>query len=227
MTRCALRLATALLLAPPALYFAAVGALGYWPRGPAAPATATGREITVFIRSNGVHTDLVVPIAVAGVDWRRDFAPHYFRQTDPTHAYVAFGWGDKRFYLEVPTWSDLTVRAALSSVLGGGPAVLHVTYLPQPSVGRYVQSTRLAREEYLRLAEYLRRSVIRNADGSPSQVVSPWQEAHDALFDAPGSYSPLMTCNEWTRRGLAEAGLRTAVWAVFPFAVFHHLEPAH
>jgi hypothetical protein len=33
-------------------------------------------------------------------------------------------------------------------------------------------------------------------------------------------YTFWFTCNEWVRRGLAEAGVRTAAWAPFDAAIF-------
>jgi hypothetical protein len=39
------------------------------------------------------------------------------------------------------------------------------------------------------------------------------------------SYTFWHTCNEWTRRALATAGVRTATWAPFDIAVMFHLPP--
>ena len=38
----------------------------------------------------------------------------------------------------------------------------------------------------------------------------------DAFFEARGRYTLFVTCNEWVRRGLGDAGIRTSVWSPFP-----------
>lgn len=64
------------LLAVTTLYLGTATALMLWPaRGdPSAPAGGSER-ITAFVVSNGVHTDLVLPLQAGGIDWRRDFPP--------------------------------------------------------------------------------------------------------------------------------------------------------
>ena len=41
---------------------------------------------------------------------------------------------------------------------------------------------------------------------------------NDAFYEAIPRYTFWYTCNEWTRRALAAAGVRTAIWAPFDTA---------
>lgn len=209
-----------------ALYFLAVLVLGYWRVSNPVLAQPLGapKSVLLFVRSNGVHTDLVLPVEHGGRDWRKLVPPKHFKRPDPHHTYVAFGWGDRGFYLDVPTWSDLTVGAGLRAMTGQGPAAMHITYMPTPTVSEHVRAFRVTATEYEAIAAHVQSSLALSGDGSVKQIHSPWQEEHDGLFEAHSAYSPFQTCNEWTRQGLAKAGLPTARWAVFPFAVMHHLE---
>src|SRR5688572_13814629 len=64
----------------------------------------TPNGIRVFVLSNGVHTDLVVPAFTPYKNWQSNFPPALFH-ADSAYNYMGFGWGDKGFYLETPTWS--------------------------------------------------------------------------------------------------------------------------
>lgn len=59
--------------------------------------------------------------------------------------------------------------------------------------------------------------------GHPLIIAGAHYGANDAFFEARGHYSLFETCNEWTRRGLAAAGVRVPVWAPFDKALFYQL----
>ena len=63
--------------------------------------------VEIFVTSNGVHTDIVVPVSTSLIDWRDKIPLHHFRNIDSSYRYLAFGWGDRRFYMETPEWDDL------------------------------------------------------------------------------------------------------------------------
>src|SRR5437868_2013363 len=66
-----------------------------------------GSDVKIFILTNGVHTDIVVPVKTGVIDWSESIMYRYTSSNDTTAQLIAFGWGDKGFYLETPTWSDL------------------------------------------------------------------------------------------------------------------------
>ena len=148
-------------------YFLAVCVCGYLPRSGGQPDGP--RDITIFVRSNGVHTDIVVPVQVAGIDWRSELPPRFFKRSDPGNDHVAFGWGDKGFYLDVPTWGDLTASAALNAITEAfafeyGPKVRVNTISP----GRFLTDVSKAwsEEHKLNSTAALKRS------GRPEEIVT-------------------------------------------------------
>jgi hypothetical protein len=42
--------------------------------------------------------------------------------------YLAFGWGDKGFYLNTPEWADLKVSTALNAAFGLSSSAIHSTF---------------------------------------------------------------------------------------------------
>ncbi len=54
-------------------------------------------EIAVYILTNGVHTDIVLPVKTPEIDWSRQLRYTHTKAADTTHAFIAMGWGDKGF----------------------------------------------------------------------------------------------------------------------------------
>lgn len=76
------------------------------------------KEIPIYILTNGVHTDIVLPIKNEYHDWTSQLKFEHTKSKDTTYQYVALGWGDKGFYLETPTWADLKVSTAVKAATG-------------------------------------------------------------------------------------------------------------
>nr|WP_317046950.1 DUF2459 domain-containing protein [Flavobacterium kingsejongi] len=60
-------------------------------------------DITVYIKTNGVHTDLVMPLRSELIDWSQKIKISNTKANDTLARYIAMGWGDKGFYLNGPT----------------------------------------------------------------------------------------------------------------------------
>jgi uncharacterized protein (TIGR02117 family) len=179
-------------------------------------------EIDIFLISNGWHADLALPMRAAGIDWQADLPPSDFKAADPGAAYVAFGWGDRDFYLETPRLSDLRLGTALRALLGQGRSVLHASYLHPPHAGPEVRSLKISRAAYLRLARSLQQSFARDPAGRPVVIPGRGYGPADAFYEAKGSYSPFLTCNAWMGERLSEAGLPGGVWTPMAGQLLRH-----
>lgn len=222
-------LVVALLIAPPTAYLGAALVLGLLPANTAWRPTPGDRGgVPVWVRTNGVHADLVLPAR----------APYDFTHELPRGAvidlqrapdggefnWIAFGWGDRAFYLNTPTWADLDVDISWRALTAHGPSAMHVEYVRRPE-DYDARVLWLDQQEYARLVAYVRAGFRRDAGGEPIRIDHPGYFATDAFFEGVGSYSPVLTSNEWVRRGLAQAGVRTARWAPFDRALLWHAPP--
>ena len=196
----------AALLAVPALYLAAalVGSLIPVNRGWAEPAQGT----TIYLADNGVHVDIIMPIDAQGLDWRPLIPVRDFAKADPNASFIAFGAGERRVYLNTPTWWDLTPRT-IWSALTGGKRVMHVEYVPSPYYA--VRQIRLRPEEYRRLWQAIRSDF----GGRPELIDHPGYGPSDAFYRAAGKASAFRTCNSWAAGKLRLAGVRTSLWPPF------------
>lgn len=124
----ALQFAGVTIFAIPLLYL--VGAV----IGSLVPRNAGWEEprqgIQIFVRTNGIHADIVLPVSAAGVDLHQFMPPADIRDPRQAGGWVAFEWGQREFYLETPRWTDLTLRNAFCSV-AGGDALMPVEHLRQ------------------------------------------------------------------------------------------------
>lgn len=184
----------------------------------------TAGGVTIYLRTNGVHAELIVPAQATGIDWRVEHPAADMRALAAPTDWVAFGWGDREFMINTPTWGDLRLPTALAALAGVGEGTMHVEYIPSP-LAYDVASITISAAQYLRLADYIRASFERDAAGQPQRIQTGYGDT-DAFYRAAPRYTFWFTCNEWTRRALRAAGVRSPLWAPFDVALFAHL-PAH
>jgi uncharacterized protein (TIGR02117 family) len=102
---------------------------------------------------------------------------------------------------------------------------MHVEYVETPAAYK-ARRVRLSAAEYEQLVRYIRASFMRDPDGQVRQIDAPGYFDTDAFYEAVTSYTFWYTCNEWTRRALVAAGVRTATWSPFDTAILAHLPQA-
>lgn len=171
-----------------------------------------GEGVDVFIASNGVHTDIVVPSQHSLINWNRFLGDAKSNESK----YTAFGWGDKGFYLNTPNWGDLKFSTAFKAMFWKSATAMHVTYYPSElKEGSSVKKIRISEEQYKTLIRYIQESFILSNDKPLLIKDEVYEGLPNSFFEAQGSYHFLKTCNEWTRMGLAESGIKTIFWSPF------------
>ncbi len=184
------------------------------------PANADWKQpddgVTIFVRTNGVHTWLVVPKQAAGVDWGPIADPSHIRDARFGHGdYLAIGFGNRDFYLNTPTWWELRPSTAFAAAFGRGPALMHVQHVWNPRADADQHAIRLGREAYLRLAAHMRQSFVLDAAGEGRPLIGRGYVRSDVFYEAQGRYDGRRTCNEWTGEALRAAGVKVGVWTPF------------
>jgi len=199
-----------LLVAIPALYLTAalIGSLVPVNAGWTEPAQGT----TVYIADNGIHADLIMPVKAQGLDWAPLLPKSDFAAADPNSSWIAFGSGEKRVYLDTPTWWDIRPRT-IWSALTGGKRVIHVEYVPSPYYA--AREIRLRPEEYRRLWAAIRADFALDERGRPKRIDHPGYGPADAFYEASGKASAIRTCNSVVSNWLRLAGIETSLWPPF------------
>ena len=198
------------ILAIPGLYLLAalIGAL--------IPINSGWREpdqgVTIYLANNGVHADLVLPAEAQGLDWRPLLPKSDMRNVPERAEWIAFGAGERRVYLETPTWGDLTLKTA-AVALTGGERVMHVQWVRSPSYS--AKEIRLTAEQYRRLWASIRSEFQLSPEGAPIRIDHPGYGFGDAFYRGRGKANAISTCNQWSADRLRVAGVEGPLWSPF------------
>lgn len=195
------RLAIA-LLTPPLLYGAIV-LVGLIPVNRGFQPAEEGIEIRVI--STAVHADLILPVSNEVIDWRELFPDRLFPANTAGQTHIAIGWGERNFFLETPTWADLTFANAAGALLWPSASCMHVTMTRGEAWHGQGRAVRISTEQYRALVEFILAHLKR--DDRQRLIVVP--EIHygnrDIFLEAHGRYHALNTCNSWIGQALRQA----------------------
>lgn len=183
--------------------------------------TDTKPEVEIFILTNGVHTDIVMPTKNDQIDWSKQVQFKNTKSADSTYKYIAMGWGDKGFYLETPNWSDLKASVALKAATGLSTTAIHTTYYKQMRLGDDCKSIMISKAQYSRLINYINNSFQKEASGNFLLIKTDANYGKtDAFYEANGSYSLFQTCNTWANSGLKASGQKCCFWTATDSGIF-------
>ena len=183
-----------------------------------------GDYTTIYILTNGAHTDLVVPIRTDVIDWGNLIDIDYTRGKDHSAEYLAFGWGDKGFFY-IPTWDDLTIPLAFKAVFWLNSTAMHITFYRDMTVGEDCKSMRVSREQYEHLVGYILERFEKDENGNVIHIeTDALYGNNDVFYEAVGRYNLFFTCNTWTNQALKKAGQKAAVWTIFDTGIFYHYQ---
>lgn len=189
---------------------------------PDATVERTGKQ-ALYVVNHGWHTGLILPLQklvshlpeiVEGFTVRevRGNAPDG-RAMD----WVEVGWGDKGFYQA----QEITVGLALRAFFASPGAVLHVVRpemdagmdgtfsSPTPKTyfaGSEVVELRISDQELDAVCRFVALSFERSADNKLLPLGTGLY-GDSRFYEAKGRYNALHTCNTWTAKGLASAGI--------------------
>ena len=176
--------------------------------------------VTIYVASSAVHSDVILPVVSDTVDWRYYFKAEHFRAPrSPSH--VAIGWGDRGFYLDTPTWSDLKASTAFKAMCLPSATVMHAEFLsPRDSY----TSVKITAEQYQRLVDFIRGSFVLDEAGRFQPIDnSRAYGRYDCFYEARGRYHAFNTCNCWTGRALKRTGVRVGWFTPLPGSVLWYL----
>jgi uncharacterized protein (TIGR02117 family) len=171
-------------------------------------------EKVVFVASNGVHLDIIIPTAYLTENFLHNVeAPEGID-------YLAFGWGDKEFYVNTPDWNDIKIGVTLRALFMNTPSVLHVGYYRNRfSHWAHVD---LCEHQFQALINYIKDEFKVDSEGHYISVGG--YGPNDRFFDARGNLVFYRTCNIWVNQGLKKAEIKTSIWSPFDFGVLYHLK---
>lgn len=179
-------------------------------------------NIPIYILTNGVHTDIATPFSNDIFDWSRHLNLSVTPQPLSSANWVAFGWGDKGFYLQTPEWKDLKPSVALKAALYLSTSAMHVTYYSTMQEGEDCKLIWVTEEQYQALCKYIYQSF--DLQEGKFILIDTDQNygSQDVFYEALGKYSLFYTCNTWASDALKAANQKTSLFTLWDKGIFYH-----
>jgi uncharacterized protein (TIGR02117 family) len=170
-------------------------------------------ELEVYILSNGVHLEMVLPVRNEIKDWTSEIMID--SGIVQIVRFISFGWGDRQFFINTPEWADLTVKTAVTALFLKSPAALHVDCWSDLPVNNRCKRIPVSKDQYKIIVDYINDSFKRDSSGNTIPIRDFHYDRYDSFYEAENSYSLFFTCNTWTNRCLKVSGLKACLWTPF------------
>ena len=145
------------------------------------------RTKEIFLSSNGVHLDIVLKKEDLPLDLHQGIMAADEAQ------YIALGWGEENFYLNMPTWADLKFSHGFRALFLSSITLMHCQRYEKHNASWV--PVKVSEQELATIVQGVRDSfqlnegkLIRVADGYGSD---------DEFYAANGNYTVFRTCNTW------------------------------
>lgn len=178
--------------------------------------TPTPSGVPIYIQSNGIHTDIVVPIENSEINWRNFVNPIETKSKSNSYNWIAFGWGNKGFYLETPTWAELKLSVALNAIFGLSETAMHLTFYIGVKESKLTKKVMISKAEYQLLIKEIKMQFL---EEKPIRIPNASYGINDSFYNAKDTYSLLKTCNTWANSTLKNSGIKACLWTPVDAAI--------
>jgi uncharacterized protein (TIGR02117 family) len=166
---------------------------------------------SIYLNSNGVHLNIIIhknhldPKLLDGLK--------YFE----TDNYFSFGWGDKKFYLNTPTWSDLTFYNAFQALFLKSSTLIHLNRYS--TANRDWVEIKVNQNQLTKINQYIYKTFYVDSLNKKALLVNKGYSYNDDFYEALGNFSCFKTCNSWVNSGLKESDIKACLWTPFDFGL--------
>ena len=144
----------------------------------------------IYLKDNGRHIDIII------------------KENDK---YIEYGWGSEIFYLNVPTWDDLTFSIVFKALFTKPNSLMHVTTFNNVEDDWIIVN--VSNEQLDKMKELISNS-FKTIKGE-KVFKSNGYTSNDIFYEANGSYSIFKTCNTWSNSILKNSGVKSLLWTPF------------
>lgn len=167
---------------------------------------------TIYLRSTGVHSDIVLPKKAMTVDLLEGV---HLQSAD---RFFAFGWGDENFYLNTFTLADLKFSTVIRAFFFLDSKVLvHITRFDD-SESDWI-AVPVTEKQLSKLNNYILKSFALDQGRKKRLDVAGYTLDRDEFYSAAGHYMFYKTCNSWVNTALKESDIKASLWTPYEFGV--------
>jgi len=182
--------------------------------------------VTLYLSTNGMHTDFVLPTKNDLFDWTQVIDKQNFKSNLNPSTYLGIGWGDRAIYLDLAEWSEITFKMGFKTLMFPTPSILHITaYESIPSADNLIiKKTVVSNQQYLQLCQFIKKYFKLDKAQNIQLIEGVGYTENDNFYHANGKYHALYTCNTWINQGLKIIGVRTPLWTPLDKGIFYQFE---
>ena len=168
---------------------------------------------SIYLNSNGIHLNIIIP--------RDQIEPNLLAELnyDADDHYFSFGWGDKHFYLETPTWVDLSAKNAFRALFLKSPSLIHLTRYS--TTKKDWVEIKVNQSQLNRIQQYIGDTFYYDPLDKKIILKDKGYSNNDDFFKAMGSYFFFNTCNSWVNTGLKRSNIKASLWTPFDFGLLN------
>lgn len=168
---------------------------------------------SIYLRSNGIHLDLIIP--------KDQLSPKILDGIEYSEKdqFFSFGWGDKHFYLNTPTWNDLTLRNAFHALFLKDTTLIHITR--HLNLQNDWVAIKMDQQELDQINKYIYETFSLDANDRIVLLSGKAYSIYDDFYLANGDLSCFKTCNSWVNEGLKKSGIKACLWTPFDFGLLY------
>lgn len=187
--------------------------------------TTDPKVISILCSTNGIHTDVILPIHSPYMDWEKTLNLEKGLAVDTFQTHLKFGWGDKNFFMKTKEWGDLTAGTLFKTVFGKGPGAMHlVLCTPKDLDSTTFFKLELTEKQYRCLCHFTKESFAFK-NGKAYQIYNHPYGTYEFFFESTKTYSMAYTCNSWTNDALKAGGQKACVWTPFKTPIWAKYNP--
>lgn len=175
---------------------------------------------TVYLTTNNIHSSFLFPRNEA--DELLRFLPLDLLQVKDFEG-VEFSFGDKDFFVEVPTWDEVTFKVLIDALLSPEAGLIHVDFFENiPVSSSAVIKMKIDDSQYKKLVIFIMDSFLTKNNG-PIIYKSYGHHERDFFFLSPVRFHMFNTCNSWVGKALRYAGIKTGISTPHKWGILYHL----
>lgn len=163
----------------------------------------------IYLTTNGVHADIVMPKDVMTPQLIADLKMHAYDR------FFAFGWGEENFYLNTPTWAELKISTAFRAAFLESSTLVHLTRY-RTAKPHWI-AVPVTEKQLAKMNNYIFTSFALERGKKKRLDVPGYTRDRDDFYTALGNYMFYNTCNSWVNAALKESDMKACLWTPFDF----------
>lgn len=143
-----------------------------------------GGDYKVYLYDNGMHIDIIIP---------------------ENDQYIAYGWGSKIFFMEVPSWDDLSFKVGFQALFTKPRSCMRVNKYNK--INKSWKEVNLSKSQLDLLKFKIEQKFNHDPFGKHIKI-------KENFYEANGRYWALNTCNTWVNAMFRECNLKCRLFTL-------------